>query len=196
MANEPSELGEGFYWMAEKLAWGYEGVERNFPEALKLFRQAADLGVSDAWIRLGELSEHGKGTRQNVRAAFEFYQKAVKAGNYYALAYAAQLLSRGPALDKADQLWKRFFRALSAKPDPGFKSAGRGELLYDYIKTQVRLGLEPGHLDVLKRYRLEIVGHYQRLLEHASAGQLDSLEGVSKWIEANLGPWPINQGKN
>jgi TPR repeat protein len=39
-------LGEGFYWMAEKLAWGDEGIERNFVEAFKLFQQAADLGFS------------------------------------------------------------------------------------------------------------------------------------------------------
>jgi hypothetical protein len=30
--------------MPEKLHYGYEGVERNFDEALRLYRQAAELG--------------------------------------------------------------------------------------------------------------------------------------------------------
>ena len=43
MGQQDSALGEGFYWMAEKLAWGYEDIKPNHAEAFKLFRQAADL---------------------------------------------------------------------------------------------------------------------------------------------------------
>ncbi len=43
-------LGEAFYWMAEKLTWGYEDVEPDPAEAIKLLRQSADLGFSDALI--------------------------------------------------------------------------------------------------------------------------------------------------
>ena len=34
-------------------------------------------------------------------------------------------------------------------------------------------------------------GHHQRLLEHAPVDKLDRLGGAMKWIELNLGPWPI-----
>jgi TPR repeat protein len=37
-------LAEGRFRYAEKLHYGYEGVERNFDEALRLYRQAAELG--------------------------------------------------------------------------------------------------------------------------------------------------------
>lgn len=190
MGDKRSELGEGLYWMAEKLAWGYEDSSPNLPEAYKLFKQAADLGVSDAWIRIGELLEHGKGAKRDIKMAIAAYQNAARAGNFYALAYAAMLLSRGPAVDKASDLWKRFFQALEANPDPGFKAASRGELLHSYIKTQTRHGLEPEFVDILQMYRVEIAAHHQRVLEHAT-GELESLEGTSMWIEANLGPWPF-----
>ena len=109
-------------------------------------------------------------------------------------AFAAMLLSRGPRVDKANELWKRFFKSLDANPDPGFKAANRGELLHDYIKTQIKFGLEPEHLDSSQAILvLEIAGHHQRVLEHAIEGQLDSLNGVFMWIEANLGPWPVGQ---
>jgi TPR repeat protein len=48
-----SALAEGLYWMAEKLTWGYEGVDKDPASALRLLRQAADLGFSDAHIRIG-----------------------------------------------------------------------------------------------------------------------------------------------
>jgi TPR repeat protein len=53
-------LGEALYWMAEKLAWGYEDVEPDPAEALKLFRQSADLGFSDALIRIGSSNSRAK----------------------------------------------------------------------------------------------------------------------------------------
>jgi TPR repeat protein len=48
MAQTGSALAEGLYWMAEKLAWGYDDVQPNLSEAFKLFKQSADLGFSDA----------------------------------------------------------------------------------------------------------------------------------------------------
>ena len=47
--------------LSPTVAWGCEDVEPNLVEAYKLFRQAGDLGFSDALIRVGELQEHGKG---------------------------------------------------------------------------------------------------------------------------------------
>jgi TPR repeat protein len=59
--------------MAEKLTWGYEDTEPNPAEALKLFRQSADLGFSDALIRIGQLHQQGKGTARDPNAALMSY---------------------------------------------------------------------------------------------------------------------------
>jgi hypothetical protein len=184
-------LGEALYWMAEKLTWGYEDVEPDPVEALKLFRQSADLGFSDALIRIGQLQQQGKGTARDPSAALQSYLAAVKTGNFVALAFLAKLLSQTRHLEKADALWGRFFAKLDATPQYAFNVAGRGELLHDYITTQLQLGFEPEHMEVLRQHRVEIAGHHQRLLEHASADRLDRLGGPMKWIEMNLGPWPI-----
>ena len=102
-----------------------------------------------------------------LSAALKSYAAAVRSGNFFALAYLAQLLSRSSHLEKADALWKRFFAALEVNADPGLSCASRGELLHDYIATQLRLGLDPGHKEMLNRYRIEIVAHHQQMLEHA-----------------------------
>jgi hypothetical protein len=44
---------------------------------------------------------------------------------------------------------------------------------------------------MLRRYRLDIGGHHQHLLEHTVDRNLERLEGASRWIELNLGPWPV-----
>jgi TPR repeat protein len=184
-------LGEAFYWIAEKLTWGYEDVEPDAVEALKLFRQSAQLGFSDALIRIGQLQQQGKGTVRDPSAALKNYIAATKAGNFIALAFLANLLSRSSHLEKADALWNRFFKKLEANPEHAFTVAGRGELLHDYITAQLQLGFEPQHMEVLRKHRVEIAGHHQRLLEHAPVDKLDRLAGAMKWIEMNLGPWPI-----
>ena len=71
--KEGLALGEALYWMAEKLTWGYEDVEPDPVEALKLFRQSADLGFSDALIRIGQLQQQGKGTARDPKAALKNY---------------------------------------------------------------------------------------------------------------------------
>jgi TPR repeat protein len=191
--SEASALAEGLYWMAEKLAWGYEETKPDLSQAFRLFKQAADLGFSDAYIRIGEFQEHGKGTARNANAALNSYAAAVKANNFFGMAFMAKLLSRSSHLEKAEKLWVRFFAALTANPQASFPSASRGEVLYDYISSQLRLGLEPQHRDTLLRYRLEIAAHHQRLLEHSAAAKLERLGGVFGWIESNLGPWLIDE---
>jgi TPR repeat protein len=173
------------------LRGGYEDTEPDLAEAYKLFRQAGDLGFSDALIRVGELQEHGKGTARDPNAAVRSYIAATKHGNFFAFAYLARMLSRSSHLDKAASVWNRFFSSLAASPEPRFLASTRGELLHSYIDTQLRLGLEPQHKDVLQLYRLEIAGHHQRLLEVAVKRQFERLEGVSNWIRLNLGPWPV-----
>ena len=145
----------------------------------------------NALIRIGQLQQQGKGTARDPSAALKTYLTAAKTGNFVALAFLAELLSQTRHLERAEALWDRFFAKLEAAPEHAFIVAGRGELLHDYIITQLRLGFEPGHMEVLRRYRVEIAGHHQRLLEHAPVDTLDRLGGVMKWIEINLGPWPI-----
>ena len=149
------------------------------------------MGFSDALIRIGQLQQQGKGTARDPSAAFKSYLAAAKTGNFVALAFLAKLLSHSSHLERADALWDRFFAKLEANHEHVFTVARRGELLHDYITTQLQLGFEPAHMEVLRRCRVEIAGHHQRLLEDLPDDKLDRLDGVAKWIEINLGPWPI-----
>jgi TPR repeat protein len=191
MNSNGSALAEGLYWYAEKLLWGYEGVEKDYNEAFKLFRQAADLGFSDAHLRLGELHEYGKGTERNANAAVVSYRTAIEAGNFFGFAFLANLVSRSSNKTRAQALWDRFISSLEATPKPGFLAATPGELLHKYIATQLRLGLDPKHAATLRQHRTAIIGYHQQLLEHTSDDKsLDRLKAISTWMHLHLGPWP------
>jgi hypothetical protein len=79
------------------------------------------------------------------------------------------------------------------KPTPSMRSWWLGEA--NCCMTTSPLSstwdFEPRHMEVLRQHWIEIAGHHQRLLEHAPADKLDRLCGAMKWIEMNLGPWPI-----
>src|SRR5215212_7955840 len=116
MGDQGKALAEGLYWMAEKLMWGYEDTDINPVEAFRIYKRAADLGFSDALIRIGELQEHGKGTEQSAAEALASYQRAAKAGNFLAYAYIAKLLARTQHAGKADRSWSKFFGVLELNP--------------------------------------------------------------------------------
>ena len=187
MSTDGSALAEGFYWYGEKLMWGYEDIEPDAAEALKFFRQAAELGFSDAYIRIGELYQHGKGVERDSKSALANFSKAAKAGNWLGIAYLAILVGRSRQADQADALWDRFFAALDAASSWPFAAASAGEILHRYIEEQLRIGAEPKHLDTLKRHRSDVMAYHQNVLEHARGEErLRRFGAVSGWISSTM----------
>jgi TPR repeat protein len=91
--NVPNALAEGLFWMAEKLRFGFEDTIPDPQEALKLYKQAADLNFPRANLRMGEMLERGMGVAADPCNAFALYQKAASAGEIVAYAAMARLLS-------------------------------------------------------------------------------------------------------
>jgi Sel1 repeat len=178
---------EGFYWMAERFMWGSEDTPTDPVEALKLYKQAAELGVSDAHIRIGELYEHGRGVAQNAAEALASYQRAAETGNFFADAFIANLFSRTAYAEKAQRFWGRFFGQLRGDPDPNFVAESVGGLIHSYIRAQLRMGTEPDHRDIIRDHWQEIVSYHQKVLEHGHSDEgLDQLEQVGNWLVRQL----------
>lgn len=187
MITDGSALAEGFYWYGEKLLWGYEDIEPDAAQALKFFRQAAELGFSDAHIRIGELYQHGKGVERNPKAALANFSKAAKAGNWLGVAYLAILVGHSRQADRADAVSDRFFAALDAASSWPFTAASVGEILHRYIEEQLRLGADPKHLDTLKRHRSDVITYHQNVLEHARGEEsLRRLGAVAAWLSSSM----------
>ena len=72
----PSAEGEKKYKRAKELQ-----KEEKHTEAFKLFKQAADLGSSEACNELGECYFYGNGVDKDASKAFQWYMKGAEAGN-------------------------------------------------------------------------------------------------------------------
>jgi hypothetical protein len=71
-----SMRGEGFVWFADRLLDGTGGPGPKPEDALHFLLQAAELGVSGAYLRIGRMCETGTGTEKNPELAKVAYLKA------------------------------------------------------------------------------------------------------------------------
>ena len=58
-----------------------QGVEQDYKEAARLFRQAADLGDADAIKNLGVCYEYGRGVGKDYKEAARLYRQAADLGD-------------------------------------------------------------------------------------------------------------------
>ena len=62
-----------------KLGWCYEnGVEKNYEEAVKWYKKAAEKGDDWAMRKLGWCYENGEGVEKNYEEAVKWYKKAAE----------------------------------------------------------------------------------------------------------------------
>ncbi len=171
MGDEGRALGEGLYWMAEKLRWGYEDVARNLGEALRLYRQAADLGISDAHIRIGEFFEQGHVVDEDPAVALKCYKRAYDAGNPYGHAAVAKLLARTDHYSRAERHWAAAFMLLDRAVERNLWLKSRGLSFTRTLAAQLKHQLTVDHLPFIRRNRHAVLAHHMRLVGHAKTDE-------------------------
>ena len=185
--ESPNALAEGFFWMAEKLRYGYEGLQRSPAEALKLYRQAADLGFARAYLRIGEILERGVGVEPNPSEAFAFYKKAADAGEITGYASMTRLVGRSTQAAKAETLWKKYFVELAKAGDVDLGRDEPASSIHSYLFSKLARFDMPRVYPAMRRYRIELIGFMQRYLEHASdAEQQDIMDAMTEWVREKL----------
>jgi TPR repeat protein len=187
MGDKGRALGEGLYWYAEKLRWGNGDVGRNPGEALRLYRQAANLGISDAHVRIGEFFEEGYVVDEEPAVALKCYKRAYEAGNPYGHTAVAKLLARSDHYSRAERHWAAAFSLLDKGVEKEFVADEPGAVVYAYIGAQLKHELPIEHLHFIRRNRQGVLAHHIRLLNHAMTDdRLAKLQRVQDWLAENL----------
>ena len=60
---------------------GNNGKDRDYSEALKWYRKAAEQGISSAQYNLGRMYEKGRGVLKDKNEALKWYKQAAEKGN-------------------------------------------------------------------------------------------------------------------
>ena len=77
-----------------------DGVEQDFTHAAELYKQAADLGNSEAMRLLGDLYYVGKGINQDYNKAKEYFEGAAIAGELEAMAHLGVAYLEGKGVEQ------------------------------------------------------------------------------------------------
>lgn len=76
--------------------WGESGIK----DALACYRKAADMGDSEAMVKIGNLYYLGKGVNQNDREALKWYRKAAELGDADGLDWVGRMYYKGAGIPK------------------------------------------------------------------------------------------------
>ncbi len=108
-AERESEPWRDVFEEAEVYRYGL-GEELADPKrALRLYKQAATLGSSFAYLRLGEMHEQGAGGEPNSDKALDCLREAARLGEGTAYAPMARLYYSLEQYANAEKCWKRYF---------------------------------------------------------------------------------------
>ena len=139
----------GYASAQNKLGYMYEkgeGVTKDYAEALKWFRKAAEQGNAKAQYNLGVMYINGEGVTQDYAEALKWFRKAAEqgdAGAQYNLGFM-YLMGNGVTKDYAEAL--KWFRKAAEQGD----ADGQNKLgvMYEYGK-----GVTQDYAEALKWYR-------------------------------------------
>ena len=87
-----------------------EGTEESLKRAAELYGEAADLGDSKGFRRLGYLYEHGEGVAQSYEKAAEWYLKAAENGHSLAQFHLGSLYEKGNGVRRSIEDAKKWYR--------------------------------------------------------------------------------------
>ncbi len=100
LAGPAEDLGKGAYYLAQL----WIDLENNRPQSLKFFKQAADLGCSKAYEKLGNCLGYGFGCKISISEAMKYFKMAAQVGNVDELLDYAQSLYTDKHYDNAISL--------------------------------------------------------------------------------------------
>lgn len=173
-------------WVAlfEKAEAHYYGLGDHIEdrtEALRLFRQAATLGSTEAYGRIGNQYMDGEGTPKNPAKAFEFYKEGARKGRPTCYFLMAQMFSSENNDESADKCFSLFVRNFpTGTPNKLTFSEDEARAVYlgcvGLVMDRIRTGNRNRH-SVIDAF---IVSHKQFVLERVKMLQEMALRRGSR----------------
>ena len=103
-----------------------DGVKKNFAEAAKWYRKAADLDCSRAAHKLGRMYEKGEGVPMDISEAAKWYRKSAEQGDARAQEDLGEMCARGVGMSRDNvkaYMWLDLASKRSSGPATGEEAA-------------------------------------------------------------------------
>lgn len=108
-----------------------EGVQKDYMQALKWYRMAADQDLADAQYMMGLMYDHGEGVPQDFLAAVDWYRKAAEQGNVPAQFELGNKYAKGEGVPQnfaEAYVWFSLAAAAGHEKAPAARDAYAGKL--------------------------------------------------------------------
>jgi len=139
---EKANRGDALTQMHLAAMYDYgEGVPRDYAEAAKWYRKAADQNNADAQIYLGRMYEYGDGIQKDGAEALKWYLRAAEQGHPDAYKCIGRMHEYGHAVPRDHAEAAKWFRKAanlgdsSAKLDLGVRFANGQGIPQDYVEA-------------------------------------------------------------
>ena len=134
------EKGEDYYY-------GRNGVEKDYSEAVKWYRKAAERGDATGQVNLGYMYKNGLGVEKDFSEAVKWYRMAAEQGDADGQTKLGYMYRDGLGVEKDYSEALKWYRMASEQGD----ADGQVNLGYMY---HVGLGVEKDYNEAMKWYRL------------------------------------------
>jgi hypothetical protein len=178
---------------AERYHYGLGDKIEDHREALRLYKQAANLGSLIAYRHIGDMYSWGHGVRENHEEALEYYKEGTRRGNYYCLMSMAHVFALHGHEDNFRKCTSRFFVTRAKRALAEIEE--HGPLTIQKTNPYVLACVDHIIACIAKQYPIEHVkdlrgekGEILAIMENISRKTIDQsiLEEAQQWVRDNL----------
>ncbi len=154
---ENDETEKAYPWSsifdeAEHYYYGLEDYLQDYVEALRLYRQAAQLGSLPAYGKIGEIYNRGESVQQDQEKALEYYKEGARKGSIYCYWAMGVLFVNSKNQQNAEKCFLNFIKKFPSFTDEQhLTSSERTKIFIEcgyLIKAKLRYGIKyPAVLD-------------------------------------------------
>jgi len=161
--------------------WGW-GVKRDYAQAMKLWRKAADVGDAIAPFNIGAMYEDGWGVTRDYAEAVKWYLKAATLGNANAQRNIGRVYAGGWGVTQDPEEAAKWYRKAADQGEyiaelslGGMFERGEGGLKQDYIQAYMWLSLAAAANKDTAKYASTVVENFDFSIVEYAARQRDEV---------------------
>ncbi len=144
--SENTEPWRSIFEEAEAHYYGFEDYIEDHAESLRLYRQAASLGSTEAYVRIGLQYQEGEGVARNLTKALEFFKEGARKGRPACYFLMGLLFSSENQDANADKCFSLFIKNISSTPlRPDFFSTSEARSVYHGCLRVIAIRQMPGN---------------------------------------------------
>lgn len=148
--------------LADEYYLGYGDTIQDYFEAIKLYKQAAKLGSTEAYLKLGKMHMHGYGCLEDGQKSLEYFKEGAKQGDISCYAEMENLfLFKLGHVDNAVKCWDKYINNIDSS------DSNAGMYCYNYIDLRLNNDIEILNPQSMSRFKDKIIEWGTQSLQYA-----------------------------